>query len=63
MIIDGIEVLLKSKELDVMNPSFHKIRILQGFKVMPLIQFKTILKMSLNFPSALNSLKCKNTSK
>ena len=63
MIIDGIEVLLKSKELDVMNLLFHGIRILQGFKVMSMIKSKTILKMSLNFPSALNSLKCKNTSK
>ena len=39
MIIDGIEVLLKSKELDVMNQSFHRIRIVQGFKVVLLIKF------------------------
>ena len=38
MIIDGIEVLLKSKELDVMNQSFHRIRIVQGFKVVLLIK-------------------------
>ena len=39
MITDGTEVLLKSKELDVMNQSFHRIRIVQGFKVVLLIKF------------------------
>lgn len=62
MTVYRIEAIFKSKEHAKTNLPFRWSRIVQDFRVVSLLKFKTIMNTSLNLPSALNSFKCENSS-